>query len=74
MNIILNAIEQVAEVDSDGNMTIDRQALIDAARSITLENGATGTVEFLENGDRDLAVGAVNRIDQVTNGVLEQLQ
>jgi branched-chain amino acid transport system substrate-binding protein len=74
MNIILNAIEQVAEVDSDGNLTIDRQALIDAALSITLENGATGTVEFLENGDRDLAVGAVNRIDVVTNGALEQQQ
>jgi branched-chain amino acid transport system substrate-binding protein len=74
VNIILNAIEQVATVDSDGNLVIDKDDLIAAAKGITLENGATGTVEFLDNGDRDLAVGAVNRIDQVTNGALEQIQ
>jgi branched-chain amino acid transport system substrate-binding protein len=74
VNVLLNAIEQVAEVDSDGNLTINRADLIAAARGITLEGGATGTVEFLDNGDRDIAVGAVNRIDQVTGGVLTQLQ
>jgi branched-chain amino acid transport system substrate-binding protein len=74
MNIILNAIEQVAVVDDEGNLTINQADLIAAAKGITLENGATGTVEFLENGDRDIAVGAVNRIDQVTNGELVQLQ
>ena len=66
--------KQVATVDGDGNLVIDRDDLIAAARGITLEGGATGTVEFLDNGDRDIAVGAVNRIDRVTNGALEQIQ
>lgn len=74
MNIIMNAIEQVGVVDADGNMTINQADLIAAAKGITLENGATGSVEFLEDGDRDIAVGAVNRIDQVTDGALTQLQ
>jgi branched-chain amino acid transport system substrate-binding protein len=73
MTIILRAIEQVATVEG-GSLVIDRQALIDAAKTITLENGASGTVEFLENGDRDIAVGAVNRIDQVENNAFVQVQ
>jgi branched-chain amino acid transport system substrate-binding protein len=72
--VILQAITEVAEVDGDGNLVIDRAALIAAAKAITLENGASGTVKFLENGDRDIATGAVNRIDQVTDGVLVQIQ
>jgi branched-chain amino acid transport system substrate-binding protein len=73
MTIILRAIEQVATVEG-GSLVSDRQALIDAAKTITLENGASGTVEFLENGDRDIAVGAVNRIDQVENNAFVQVQ
>jgi branched-chain amino acid transport system substrate-binding protein len=74
MTIILTAIKQVAKVDADGNLTINKADLIAAAKGITLENGASGTVEFLENGDRDISTGAVNRIDQVTSGAFEQKQ
>ncbi|MBI5287794.1 MAG: ABC transporter substrate-binding protein, partial [Chloroflexi bacterium] len=72
--IILNAIKQVAKVDADGNLTINKADLIAAAKGITLENGASGTVEFLEDGDRDISTGAINRIDQVTDGALKQVQ
>ncbi len=73
VNVLLNAIEQVATVNSDGDLEINQDDLIAAVKGITLENGATGTVEFLDNGDRDLAVGAINRVDQVTGGVLVEL-
>jgi len=74
MTIVLNAIKQVAKVDADGNLTINRADLIAAAKGTTLENGASGTVQFLEDGDRDISAGAVNRIDQVTDGVLTQVR
>ena len=74
MTIILTAIKQVAKVDADGNLTISKADLIAAAKGITLENGASGTVQFLDDGDRDISTGAVNRIDQVTSGKLEQVQ
>ncbi len=74
MTIILNAIEEVGVVNADGDMEINLADLGAAIKATKLEGGATGTVEFLENGDRDIAAGAVNQIDQVTDGVLTRLQ
>jgi branched-chain amino acid transport system substrate-binding protein len=74
MTIILNAIEQVGAANADGDMEIDLGDLAGAIKGITLEGGASGTIEFLDNGDRDIATGAVNQIDQVTNGTFERLQ
>jgi ABC-type branched-subunit amino acid transport system substrate-binding protein len=74
MTIILNAIEQVGVVNADGDMEINLADLNAAIKGTTLEGGATGTVEFLENGDRDIAAGAVNQIDQVKDGAFERLQ
>jgi branched-chain amino acid transport system substrate-binding protein len=74
MVIILNAIEQRGVVNSDGDMEINLADLAGAIKGITLESGASGTIEFLENGDRDIAAGAINQIDQVTNGAFERLQ
>jgi branched-chain amino acid transport system substrate-binding protein len=74
MTIILNAIEEVGEVNADGDMVIDLAALGAAIKASTLENGASGTIEFKENGDRDIAVGAINEIDQVRNNALERIQ
>jgi ABC-type branched-subunit amino acid transport system substrate-binding protein len=74
MVIILNAIEQVGEVNADGDMEINLADLGAAIKGTTLEDGATGTIEFLETGDRDIAAGAVNQIDRVVNGAFERLQ
>lgn len=74
MTIILNAIEQVGVVNADGEMEINLDDLAAAIKGITLEGGASGTIEFLENGDRDIASGAINQIDQVTNNAFERLQ
>jgi branched-chain amino acid transport system substrate-binding protein len=74
MTVILTAIEQVAVVNADGDLEIDRAALVEAAMTITLEGGATGTIEFLENGDRDISAGAVNQIDQVQNNALVNIR
>ena len=73
MTIILNAIEEVGEV-SGGSMVIDLDELAEAIKGTTLENGASGTITFLESGDRDIAAGAVNQIDQVQNGQLVRIQ
>lgn len=74
MNVILAAIEASATVDADGNLVIDRQALIDAAHDVKLPDGASGPIEFNESGDRVIAAGTLNRIDQVKSGVLERIQ
>ncbi len=74
MTIILDAIEQVGVVNADGDMEINLADLAAAIKGTTLEGGASGTVSFLDNGDRDIAAGAVNQIDQVTNNAFERLQ
>ena len=71
MTIILNAIEQVGVVNDDGAMEINLADLNAAIKGITLEGGASGTIKFLENGDRDIAAGAINQIDQVTAGAFD---
>jgi len=52
-NIMLNAVEKVAQVDSStGDLLIGRKALRDAIAATTFE-GATGTVSFVKTGDRE---------------------
>lgn len=52
-NIMLNAIDKVAQVDSKtGDLIVGRKALRDAVAATTYE-GATGTVSFVQDGDRE---------------------
>jgi branched-chain amino acid transport system substrate-binding protein len=74
MLIVFDAIERVGVVDGGGNLTISRQGLIDALKTARLENGASGTVAFKANGDRDIAAGAVNAIFQVRDGMFVRVQ
>ena len=50
-NMLLNAIEEVAQVGADGTMLIGRQALIDAIAATDGMAGITGTISCDENGD-----------------------
>ncbi len=49
--IILQAIDAVAEVDADGNLVIDRAALVEAVRTTAEFEGLTGTLTCDEKGD-----------------------
>lgn len=49
--LIFAALEKVAEVDADGNLVIDREALIKAVRETKDYEGLTGTLTCAENGD-----------------------
>jgi branched-chain amino acid transport system substrate-binding protein len=52
-NIMLDAIDKVAQVDSKtGDLLIGRKALRDAIAATHYE-GATGTVSFIQTGDRE---------------------
>jgi branched-chain amino acid transport system substrate-binding protein len=72
-NIMLAAIEKVATVDADGNLIIDVDELI-AEIAATNYAGASGQIQFNDVGDRIVAPGVVNRIDQVKNNALERIQ
>ena len=50
-NMLLNAIEAVAQVGADGSMLIGRQALIDQLGSTSGLIGITGTITCDANGD-----------------------
>jgi branched-chain amino acid transport system substrate-binding protein len=50
-NMLLNAIEAVAQVGDDGSILIGRQALLDAIGSTSGLAGITGTITCDENGD-----------------------
>ncbi len=50
-NILLNAIEAVAQVGDDGTILIGRQALRDAMTATANFNGLTGTLTCNETGD-----------------------
>lgn len=50
-NMLLNAIEAVAQVGDDGSILIGRQALLDALGSTSGLAGITGTITCDENGD-----------------------
>jgi branched-chain amino acid transport system substrate-binding protein len=49
--MIAAAIEQVSEVDDNGNLVIDREALIEAVRTTEGYEGLTGILTCAENGD-----------------------
>jgi branched-chain amino acid transport system substrate-binding protein len=63
--LILNAIAEVAEVNADGALVIDRAALLEAARNTTDLDGLTGNLTCDEFGD--CGAGAI-AIWQVQNG------
>ncbi|HRO91205.1 MAG TPA: branched-chain amino acid ABC transporter substrate-binding protein [Promineifilum sp.] len=50
-NMLLNAIEKVAQQDADGNLLIGRQALRDALYDTSGMEGITGTLTCSEFGD-----------------------
>ncbi len=50
-NMLLNAIEAVAQVGDDGSILIGRQALLDELGSTSGMEGITGTITCDENGD-----------------------
>lgn len=49
--MIFKAIEQVSEVDDNGNLIIDREALIAAVRATENYEGLIGSLTCTENGD-----------------------
>ncbi len=49
--LIFAALEKVAEIDADGNLVVDREALIKAVRETKDYEGLTGTLTCAENGD-----------------------
>jgi branched-chain amino acid transport system substrate-binding protein len=49
--IVFNALQEVAELDDDGNLVIDREALIEAIRNTEGYEGLTGTLSCDEIGD-----------------------
>jgi branched-chain amino acid transport system substrate-binding protein len=68
-NMILDAIESVAQVGSDGTMLIGRQALREAMTATSGFAGLTGTLTCNEYGD--CATGEALGIFQVTDAELE---
>jgi len=57
--LIFAALEKVAEVDADGNLVIDREALIKAVRETKDYEGLTGTLTCNEKGDCGATVFAI---------------
>jgi branched-chain amino acid transport system substrate-binding protein len=49
--VILAAMEAVATTDADGNLVIDREALIEAVRATSGHEGLSGVITCDENGD-----------------------
>ena len=49
--VILDAIEAVGTLDADGNLVIDRAALVDAIRNTSGYVGVTGVLSCDQNGD-----------------------
>lgn len=68
--LIAEAIKAVAEVDSSGNLVIDREALISAIRSVGPIQGLTGAIQCDEMGE--CGAGGV-QIFQVTDGAFQQV-
>jgi branched-chain amino acid transport system substrate-binding protein len=68
--ILLDAVEEVAQVGDDGTLLIGRQALRDAVASTSGYEGITGTLTCDENGDCADPRIAVNEVQDVS-GELE---
>jgi branched-chain amino acid transport system substrate-binding protein len=63
--ILLDAIEEVAQVADDGTLLIGRQALRDAVASTSGYQGITGTLTCDPNGDCADPKIAVNEVQEV---------
>jgi branched-chain amino acid transport system substrate-binding protein len=57
--LIFAALEKVSEIDAEGNLVIDREALIKAVRETKDYEGLTGTLTCAENGDCGATVFAI---------------
>ena len=64
-NLLLNAVEAVAQQDADGNLLIGRQALIDEIAATSAMDGITGTISCDEFGDCADPQIAVNQCKMV---------
>ncbi|MBN2469530.1 MAG: hypothetical protein JXN59_02305, partial [Anaerolineae bacterium] len=62
-NVIVNAIEQVAVLDADGNLVIDRAALAEAIRATEDFPGLTGVLNCTDNGECGGAVIDVYKVE-----------
>lgn len=61
--VLLVALEAVAELDANGNLVIDREALIQAVRATTDLEGLSGNITCDENGDCGSALIAVHVVE-----------
>jgi len=69
--ILLAALEAVAEVDDDGNLVIDRMALVEAVRTTEGFEGLTGVITCSESGDcSPAAIGVFQAVDGVWEAIL----
>lgn len=76
-NIILAALVKVAEVDNDGNLLIDREALIAAIRDTEDYQGLSGIITCDDNGDcgrAEITVYIAEDLDWTLQEVPEELQ
>ncbi len=58
-NMVFAAIDAVSEIDAEGNLVIDREALIEALRTTENYEGLTGTLTCAENGDCGATIFAI---------------
>ncbi|HSP54657.1 MAG TPA: branched-chain amino acid ABC transporter substrate-binding protein, partial [Dehalococcoidia bacterium] len=56
--VLLDAVSSVAKQQPDGSLVIDPAALRDAVAAASIQNGASGSFAFDENGDRVPSPGA----------------
>ncbi|MEB2288230.1 MAG: branched-chain amino acid ABC transporter substrate-binding protein [Anaerolineae bacterium] len=57
--MVFAAIDAVSTVDGEGNLVIDREALIETLRNTTDYEGLTGTLTCTENGDCGATIFAI---------------
>jgi branched-chain amino acid transport system substrate-binding protein len=67
MNTIIAAIEKVAVQNSDGSLTIDRQALRDAYFATSGYAGITGTITCDQYGDCANAKISVSQVEKISD-------
>lgn len=60
--ILINAIQAVATVDGEGNLVIDREALIQAVRDTADYEGLTGTLSCDDAGECGAGIIGVNEV------------
>jgi len=66
MNILINAIEEVAEGEEGGELTIDKGSLRDAIYATENHEGITGTLSCSDSGDCSSPVIAIYQIENDT--------